>query len=144
VAAISSEYPPTTALVRGDPVQIPVNISVDGVDLDVSGYDWRSQIRTGINGTLVTEFTTSVITPAGGTVPSTVLLELDATQAQLLKAGQSFDVEQRDQATGETIRTWWIVNKLKVQDDVSNDALASVAQQSVLTVKGPAIARPHL
>lgn len=129
--AAMSEYPTTGELVRGDPVTIPVNMTVDGVPQDMSGFDWRAQVRSNFDGTLITEFATSVITPAGGTVPSTVLLELTDVEARKLEDGQVFDVEQR---TGtETIRTWWICTKLNVQKDVSTD--------EVLTLRKPQVTR---
>ena len=131
MAAIS-EYPPNTDLVRGDPVTIPVNISVDGADQDVSAYDWRAQIRTAFDGTLVTEFECTVVTPPGGTVPSTVQLYLDADKAELLVKGQVFDLEQLDRTTGATIRTWWICRGLNVTKDVSTDA-ALLSKRGVQT-----------
>jgi len=124
--AALSEYPQGgSAIVRGDPLTIPVDIKVDGVPIDVSGFDWRAQIRTAIDGALITEFTTSTTTPAGGTVESTVVLDLDPDQTELLNEGMVFDLEQRDGTTMETIRTWWIVTKMHVQKDVSTDALTT-------------------
>lgn len=120
--AALSEYPSRgSALVRGDPVEIPVNVSTNGVPEDASAFDWRSQIRTTIDGPLVVEFTITVVTPAGGTVPSQLLLTLTPDESQLLATGMVFDVEQLDKATGETIRTWWIVTRLNMQRDVSYD-----------------------
>lgn len=120
MAAISG-YPNTGAVVRGDPLTIPVNISVDGVPLDVSGSDWRAQVRTTYDAALVVSFTCTVVTPAGGTVPSQVLMEMTGDETALLKAGMMFDLEELDKATGDTIRTWWICTGLKVQQDVSRD-----------------------
>lgn len=122
MAAIS-DYPVDSALVRGDPVEIPVNLTVAGNPFDASGFDWRSQIRTGFDGTLVIEFTTTVGTPSGGTVPSQVVLSLTDDESRLLEQGYVFDLEQRDQATGDTIRTWWICTRLNIQPDVSYDDL---------------------
>lgn len=120
--AALSEYPSRgSALVRGDPIEIPVAISQDGVPQDASAFDWRAQIRTALDGPLVIEFTTTVITPAGGTTPSTVLLTLTGAESQLLGTGMVFDVEQLDKTTGETIRTWWICTRLNMQRDVSYD-----------------------
>jgi hypothetical protein len=124
--AAMSQYPTEGALVRGDPVSIPVNMSTDGVPEDMSGFTFRAQIRASFDGPLVTSFTTSIIVPAGGTVPSTVLLELTDDQAELLEDGQVFDVEQR--LGTETIRTWWICTKLNVQKDVSNDTALTLAK----------------
>lgn len=131
MAAIS-EYPPNTELVRGDPVTIPVNITVDGVPQDVSTFDWRAQIRTAFDGTLVTEFECTVVTPSGGSVPSTVELHLTADKAELLVKGQVFDLEQLDSTTGETIRTWWICRGINVTKDVSTD-VALLAKRGVQT-----------
>jgi len=129
--AAMSPYPPNTELVRGDPVTIPVNITVDGVPQDVSGFQWRAQIRTAFDGALVTAFTCTVVTPSGGSVPSTVELHLDADQAELLVKGQVFDLEQLD-GTGETLRTWWICTGLNVTKDVSTDA-SLLAKRGVQT-----------
>jgi hypothetical protein len=130
--AALSEYPQGgSAIVRGDPLTIPVDIKVDGVPIDVSGYDWRAQIRTAIDGSLVTEFATSTTTPAGGSVASTVVLDLTPDQTELLTEGMVFDLEQRDGSTLETIRTWWICTKMRVQKDVSNDALTTATATAV-------------
>lgn len=119
MAAIS-EYPSRGApLVRGDPVEIPVDITKDGVPQDVSAYTWRAQIRTAFDGALVMEFATSVVTPASGTVPSTVLLTLTDDESRALVTGQVFDLEQLDAPDGNTIRTWWICPRINVQRDVS-------------------------
>lgn len=126
--AALSEYPQGgSAIVRGDPLTIPVDIKVDGAPIDASGFDWRAQIRTAIDGALVTEFATSTTTPAGGTVASTVLLDLTPDQTELLTEGMVFDLEQRYLVTLKTIRTWWIVTAMHVQKDVSTDALVTTA-----------------
>ena len=120
MAAISA-YPTNGAVVRGDPLTIPVNISVDGVPIDVSGSDWRAQVRTTYDAALVVEFTCTVVTPAGGSVPSQVLMEMTGDETALLKAGMMFDLEELDKTTGDTIKTWWICTGLKIQQDVSRD-----------------------
>jgi hypothetical protein len=131
--AALSEYPIQSALVRGDPIEIPVNITVAGSPIDVSGFTWRAQIRTGFDGQLVTAFTTTVQIPSGGTLPSQVLLTLDDVESRKLENGYVFDLEQLDGA-GETIRTWWICTRLNIQRDVSYDEtlrLAKARQPSV-------------
>lgn len=132
--AALSEYPTNGAIVRGDPLAIPVNITVDGAPIDTSAFDWRAQVRTGFDGALITEFTCSSTTPAGGTVPSTVLMELEPDQTDLLDTGMIFDLEQRDATTLETIRTWWICTKLNVQKDVSRDVVSAIRNTSHVDV----------
>lgn len=121
MAAIS-EYPITgSPIIRGDPLVIPVNITVKGVPQDVSTWVWRAHIRRSYDSALIDEFTIDVITPDGGTVPSQVLLQLDTFQTTALKTGYVFDLEQMiDHTTPETWRTWWIVTKITVQKDVSH------------------------
>jgi hypothetical protein len=131
--AAMSEYPTQGALVRGDPVTIPVNMTVDGVPQDMSTFQWRAQIRSQFDGTLITEFATSVIVPDGGTVASTVLLELTDDKARLIEQGQVFDVEQLDSTGVDTIRTWWICTKLNVQKDVSYDETLTTLKVPLLT-----------
>jgi hypothetical protein len=118
--AATSEYPQNGALVRGDPVSIPVTLTVDGSPFDASGFTWRAQIRDGFDGPLVVAFTTTVGTPAGGAVPNQITLSLTDDEARLLETGMVFDLEQLD-GTGNTIRTWWICTRLVVQLDVSKD-----------------------
>jgi hypothetical protein len=121
MAAIT-EYPIVGGpIIRGDPLTIPVNIKVRGVDQDVSDWIWRAQIRRSYDSALIDEFTIEVITPDGGTVPSQLLLSLTADQTTMLKAGYLFDLEQLiDHATPETWMTWWIVTKIDVHKDVSH------------------------
>jgi hypothetical protein len=118
--AALSVYPQNGALVRGDPVDIPVTLSEDGDPFDASGFTWRAQIRTSFDGTLVTEFTIVVGTPAGGSVQSMVTLSLTDDESRKLETGLVFDLEQLD-GSGNTIRTWWICTRLNVQLDVSKD-----------------------
>lgn len=136
MAALSG-YPDKGMIVRGDPLSITVNIRVNGADLDVSGSDWRAQVRSSYDAALIVEFTTSVIIPAGGTVPSTVVMELSGDDAAKLKNGMVFDLEELDQTTGDTIRTWWICTGLKVQQDVSRDdpgPITNSAAQAQMTL----------
>lgn len=128
--AATSQYPINSALVRGDPVEIPVNLSVAGVPFDASPYSWRAQIRSGFDGTLITEFTCTVVTPSGGTTPSQILLTLTDDEARKLDNGMVFDLEQLDAPppAGNTIKTWWIVTRLNVQPDVSYDAATILAK----------------
>jgi hypothetical protein len=120
--AVSSEYPiEGDPIVRGDPLTIPIDISVNGVAQDVSGWHWRAHIRRSPDAVLVTEFATEAIVPPDGTVPSRLLLSLTSAQTALLRTGMVFDLEQlSDAATPETVRTWWICTKLTVAKDVSH------------------------
>lgn len=122
MAAIT-EYPiEGSPIVRGDPLVIPVNITVRGEPQDVSEWTWRAHIRRSYDAALIDEFTIEVVTPEGGTVPSQVLLSLTADQTVGLKTGYVFDLEQLvDSATPESWRTWWIVTKIHVQKDVSHE-----------------------
>jgi hypothetical protein len=121
MAAIT-EYPLVGGpIIRGDPLTIPVDIRVQGVPVDVSDWVWRAHVRRSYDSVLITEFAISVVAPEGSLVPSTVLLELDVSQTQILKTGYVFDLEQLvDDATPQTWRTWWIVKKITVQKDVSH------------------------
>ncbi len=119
--AATSPYPANGAVVRGDPLTIPVNISVDGVPLDVSGSDWRAQVRSNYDAALVVEFTCTVVTPAGGSVPSQVLMTMSGDDTATLKDKMVFDLEELDRTTGDTIKTWWICTGIKIQPDVSRD-----------------------
>jgi hypothetical protein len=122
MAAIT-EYPiEGSPIIRGDPLTIPVNIRINGVDQDVSTWVWRAQIRRSYDSALIDEFDIEVVTPEDGTVPSQVLLSLTPDQTTTLKTGYVFDLEQLiNQATpAETWRTWWIVTKITVQKDVSH------------------------
>lgn len=131
--AALSDYPKNGTVVRGDPLVIPVDISTNGVPQDASGSDWRAQVRTNFDAALVVEFACTVVTPAGGSVPSRVLMAMDGTDTELLKSGMVFDLEELDQTTGATIRTWWICTNLKIQPDVSRDDPGPVVQlQSLL------------
>jgi hypothetical protein len=134
--AATSAYPSTGAIVRGDPLTIPVNISVDGVPIDVSGSDWRAQVRTTYDAALVVEFTCTVVTPAGGSVPSQVLMSLTGDETALLKNGMMFDLEELDSTTGDTIRTWWICTGIKLQQDVSRDDPGPIVREA------PTLAKP--
>lgn len=120
--AVSTEYPiEDTPIVRGDPLCIPVDFSIDGVPIDISEWVWRSQIRRSADGRLVTEFNIEVVTPEGGTVPNQLLLSLTPDQTRILRTGMVFDLEQlSNDSTPETLFTWWIVTKMKVVKDVSH------------------------
>lgn len=113
MAALSG-YPVTGAVVRGDPLTIPVTLSVDGVDYDATGSDWRAQVRTNYDAALVVSFTCTAI-------GNQVTMELTGDETAMLKVGMMFDLEELDKTTGDTIKTWWICTGLKVQQDVSRD-----------------------
>lgn len=124
MAAIT-EYPiEGSPIIRGDPLCIPVNIRIKGVDQDVSDWVFRAQIRRSYDAALIDEFAIEVVTPEGGTVPSQVLLSLRPDQTTTLKTGYVFDLEQlvNEATPWETWRTWWIVTKITVQKDVSRSA----------------------
>lgn len=113
MAALSA-YPMTGAVVRGDPLTIPVTLSVDGVPYDTTGSDWRAQVRTTYDASLVVSFTCTA-------VGNQVTMEMTGDETALLKVGMMFDLEELDTVTGDTIKTWWICTGLKVQQDVSRD-----------------------
>jgi hypothetical protein len=122
MAAIS-EYPVIgSPIIRGDPLCIPVSITVAGVPQDVSSWVWRAHIRRSYDAALIDEFDIEVVTPEGGTVPNQVLLNLTPEQTTTLKTGYVFDLEQLvNQATpAETWMTWWVVTKIIVHKDVSH------------------------
>jgi hypothetical protein len=119
--AALSDYPKNGAVVRGDPLVIPVTITSDGDPVDASTSDWRAQVRNGFDAALVTEFTCTTAIPAGGTVASQVLMSMSGDETTKLKQGMVFDLEELDPGTGDTIRTWWICTGLRVQPDVSRD-----------------------
>lgn len=121
MAAIT-EYPiGGSPIIRGDPLCIPVNILIQGQPVDVSDWIWRAHIRRGYDSALIDQFMIEVVTPEGGTVPNQILLSLDTFQTINLKTGYVFDLEQLiDNATPETWRTWWIVERITVHKDVSH------------------------
>jgi hypothetical protein len=133
--AALSEYPKTGAVVRGDPLTIPVTITSDGAELDASLSDWRAQVRTQYDAAVVVSFTCTTAVPAGGTVASQVLMSLTGDETALLKSGMVFDLEELDQTTGDTIRTWWICTNLRIQQDVSRDDLGPLPAQAPTLVK---------
>lgn len=121
--AASSDYPVDgQPIVRGDPLTIPVDIKVNGVDQDITTWVWRAHIRRSADAALVDEFECTVTTPPDGTVPSRLLLTLSGPQTEKLRSGYVFDLEQLVPAATpvETLRTWWIVKRLKVTKDVSH------------------------
>lgn len=124
--AVRSEYPiDGDPIVRGDPLAIALDVrrKVAGVvtPIDVSEWVLRAHIRRSPDATLITEFDIDVITPDGGTVPSTIVLRLSAEQTRLLKTGYTFDLEQLvDAATPTSLRTLWICTKMNVVKDVSH------------------------
>jgi hypothetical protein len=120
--AASSTYPINGApIVRGDPLTVPVNISVKGVPQDVSTMSWWAHVRSSADAALLMQFTIEPDTPPGGTFPSRLLLSLTPDQTRLLKTGMTFDLEQiQDAATPTSIRTWWIATKITVVKDVSH------------------------
>lgn len=121
--AVSSEYPINgQPIVRGDPLTIPVDIKVNGVEQDITNWVWRAHIRRSADAALIDEFSFTVTTPPNGTVPCRLLLTLTPEQTENLRSGNVFDLEQlNDAATpAETLRTWWICTRMKVAKDVSH------------------------
>jgi hypothetical protein len=123
VAAITPTYPITsTPIIRGDPITVPVTIKADGEPVDISSWVWRAQIRRSYDGALIDEFSIRINTPEGTDVPCQLLLSLDTFQTTKLKTGYVFDLEQLiDNATPQTWQTWWIVQRIVVQKDVSHN-----------------------
>lgn len=109
-------YPPTGALVRGDPWLLPVEIRVDGQPVDVTAWTWRSQIRRHPDADLLEEYTiTTGHVPPGTTVPAGVHLYLGPDKTRRIPNGAVMDLEQ---LTPEQ-RTWWAAT-LRVTPDVSH------------------------
>lgn len=109
-------YPPTGALVRGDPWTVVVDIHTDGQPVDTTGWTWRAQIRRHPDADLLDEFTvTTGHTPDDGTVASEVRLHLDPDHTRRIPNGAVFDLEQ---LTPEQY-TWWI-SVLRIAPDVSH------------------------
>lgn len=121
--AVRTTYPvmdDADPIVRGDPLTIPVDITQNGVPVDVTTSAWRAHIRRSADSALVTEFTIESEIPPGGTVESRLLLSLTQDQTRILRSGYTFDLEElTTDATPVTVRTWWIVTSLKVVKDVS-------------------------
>lgn len=122
--AVSSQYPVSgQPIVRGDPLTIPVDIKVNGVDQDISTWVWRAHIRRSADAALIDQFSFTVTTPPNGTTTSRLLLTLTGDQTEKLRSGYVFDLEQLVPAATptETLRTWWICTKMIVVKDVSHD-----------------------
>ena len=122
--AVTSEYPVNgQPIVRGDPLTIPVDIKINGAEQDITSWVWRAHIRRSADAALIDEFDFTVTTPPNSTVPCRLLLTLTGEQTEKLRTGYVFDLEQVNGAAtpSETLRTWWIVTKLRVQKDVSHD-----------------------
>lgn len=122
--AVTSEYPVNgQPIVRGDPLTIPVDIKVNGIEQDITNWVWRAHIRRSADAALIDQFDFTVTTPPNGTVPCRLLLTLTAERTEHLRTGYVFDLEQLVPAAtpDETLRTWWIVTKLRVVKDVSHD-----------------------
>lgn len=107
MAAIVDRYPIAQALVRGDPVAIPVTI---GVEDDIDDWTWRAQVRSVPDGELVAVFDVALD-------DHTLTLSLEPEVSALLVDGMGFDVEQLT----PTERTWCIVRSLWVEKDFSRD-----------------------
>lgn len=108
--AALSEYPITgDAVVRGDPLTIPVTIDVEG---SIATWTWRAQVRSVPDGDLVTTF--AITTDPDDA--HTLLLSLTAAQTALLAEGMGFDLEQLT----PVVRTWWICTALRVVKDYSH------------------------
>lgn len=121
--AVTSQYPVNgQPIVRGDPLTIPVDIKINGVEQDISNWVWRAHIRRSADAALIDEFDFTVTTPPNGTTTSRLLLTLTGEQTEKLRTGYVFDLEQLVPAStpAETLRTWWIVTKLVVVKDISH------------------------
>jgi hypothetical protein len=122
--AVSSQYPVNgQPIVRGDPLTIPVDFKINGVEQDISTWVFRAHIRNSADAKLIDQFDFTVTTPPNGTTTSRLLLTLTADRTRKLKTGMVFDLEQLVPAATptETLRTWWIVTRLVVAKDVSHD-----------------------
>jgi len=130
MAAILSQYPSAGAesFVRGDPVAYIVRIMVEGVDQDITGWEWRSYVRTSWDSDPLTIAETfDVVTPdslpdlfpGGGATPSVLVVHWTPEQTHLWKAGYVSDVEQLE----PNKLTWVIINSLNVVKDASYTAV---------------------
>lgn len=109
-------YPVTGNIVRGEPLVIKIDISINGTAQDVSTWTWRAHIRRSADAALLFPFTISTTTPPSGSVPSRLLLTLTAEQTAQLKTGMGWDLEQLT----PTQRTHVICTKLIVTKDYSH------------------------
>lgn len=110
MAAVSETYPTKPelpAVVRGDPLAIPVTF---GDEDDISGWTFRCQFRTWPDGELVVE---ADVTTAG----NVATIALTGTQTALLTGREGFDLEQ---LTPVHV-TWWIVRLVRTEGDYSRD-----------------------
>ncbi|QBQ74883.1 hypothetical protein [Caudovirales GX15bay] len=120
--AIQSVFPleDDPPIVRGDPLAIQFNIKQSGAEVDITSWTWRAHIRRSADAPLLMEFAQSVQTPAGGTLPSQLVLSLTAEETAQLRSGMVFDIEQLT----PTHLTWFICTRLRVVKDVSHTPVA--------------------
>lgn len=122
-------YPPPSAdaIVRGDPVTVVARFKIDGAEVDISTWTWRSQVRD-TNGMLISDcLSFTVSTPAAlpdlfpsssSTVPCVLLVAWQPNDTKDWSQGMRSDIEQLT----PNKRTWFIFDPLRVDDDVSYDA----------------------
>jgi hypothetical protein len=120
-------YPPVggEAIVRGDPVTFVMRVQVAGVDQDISTWTWRSHVRrrpdspTLISECASFEFYTPDdfpdLYPDGGATTAVLLVNWTGDQTADWRDGFVADVEQLT----PTKRTWVIMDRLRVDKDVS-------------------------
>lgn len=128
MAAHVAEYPSAEAeaFVRGDPASFIVRISVQGVDEDITTWDWRCHIRAKFDSidpvSVCEDF--AVVAPDdlpgvfedASTVPCVLLARFTGEQTALWKLGYVSDVE----ALAPTKHTWIIIDRLRVDKDATH------------------------
>lgn len=117
MGAVVSEFPTRKGrtLTRGDQLDIPVTIKIEGVPQDVSGWTWRAQVRTFVDSPeVVFEFD---VIDGDNPTEGEILLHAEPEDSALLASGMTFDLEQLTPVQ----RTLWIVTCLHVTKDISRD-----------------------
>lgn len=126
--AVHATVPPPGAepFVRGDPCSFLLRFRVDHVDVDITTWVWRCQVRDRIDGKLINECETfTVLAPDDvpwlytepGATPCILQLHWTMEQTAQWKDGCVCDVEQ----LAPEKRTWVIFDRIAVDRDVSYD-----------------------
>lgn len=126
--AAHTTYPPTgDPMVRGDPAAWVFRFRIEGTDEDITGWTWRTYVRSRIDGEFIHECQTfETHTPASlpdlfpgdpSVVPCVLILRWAPAETAVWASGQVADIEQLT----PTKRTWVIIDSLRVDKDVSNE-----------------------
>ena len=108
-------------MVRGDPLTILVRLSTrlpDGTKArqDLTGREFRAQVRQSPDKELLGTFTVTVLTQAGDTLGA-LTMALPGAVTAVLPTSVVWDLEEI--SGGQSVATHWIVDYCKVQEDVS-------------------------